>query len=69
MGENCSHGATLPNTASLKSNQLDDCLRDKRKRRKSGGEILQTKVLWFRTAVFSLEVLASANLSLATALH
>lgn len=70
MDENCSHSATLPNTASSESHQLDDYLRDnKRKRKKSRGEILQTKVLWLRTAVFSLEVLASGNLSLAAALH
>lgn len=70
MGENYSHGSTLTNIASQKSNKQDDYLRDnKRKRRKSGDKILQTEALLFRTAVFSLEVLASRNLFVVTALH
>lgn len=70
MGKNCSRGPTQTNTTSQKSNQLDDYLRvNNRKRRKSGDKIFQTEALQFRTAVFSLEVLASGNLSVVTALH
>ena len=69
MGENCSHGSTVTNTVSQKSDQLDNYLRDNKKRRKSGDKTLQTKALWFRTAVFNLEALASGNLFVVTTLH
>lgn len=55
-------------TSEIKS--LEDCWRDSKiKRRKSGDKVLQTEALWFRTGVFSLEVLASGNSSVVTALH
>lgn len=59
LGENCSHGLTLTNTASQKSNPLPELFRDNKRRRKSGDKTLEIEAVCFRTPVFSPAALAS----------
>lgn len=69
LGENCSHGLTLTNTASQKSNPLPELFRDNKRRRKSGDKTLEIEAVCFRTPVFSPAALASGRLHGVTAFH